>query len=415
MSLQWKDLYAERSRDVKPSAIRELLKLANQPGLISFAGGIPAPEFFPYDAVDAAYHRVLGDSTKRAQALQYGISEGYPPLREIIVERFQKTGLKLGIENVCITCGSQQGLEFVGKLFIDRNTPVVVEHPTYLGALQAFVPYHPQYLPIPVDDEGIQVDNIEPALQQHPRFMYIIANFQNPSGVTLSLERRQQLVKLSHKYGVPIIEDDAYGQLRYEGDWLPSLFEIDASMHNGDVEKSNTIYLCSASKMLAPGFRVAWVVGPKTVIRHLVMLKQGSDLHTSSINQLLVYELMRYEYFQVHLANLRRNYGRRRQIMLDAMERYFPPTIRWTKPEGGMFVWATLPEHVNTEDLLQQSIEEIRVAFVPGKPFFADGSVQNTMRLNYSMMPPEKIEEGIKRLGGMLTRALEASMAEASV
>lgn len=411
MSLSWKKHYSQRAQNLTASEIRELLKLVNRPGIISFAGGIPASELFPFEEADAAYRRIFGDTASAARALQYSISEGYIPLRELVLEELQAAGLQLTLDNICVTCGSQQALEFLGKLFIDPDAPAVVENPTYLGALQAFLPYRPRYLTVRTDHDGIIPDHLETLLKQKPRFIYAISNFQNPSGQTISAERRHQIVKLAHQYEVPIIEDNAYGALRYEGEALPGILTIDALQHDGKVDETLTIQTSSSSKILAPGFRVAWVVAPKPVVQQLVMLKQGADLHTSTVNQMMVYELLsQKEAFAEHLATLRREYGKRCKAMLDAIERDFPPGVEWTRPTGGMFVWVTLPPSVDTKALLQQSLDEINVAFVPGEPFYADRSVKNAMRLNFSMMPPDKIDEGIRLLAGLLERVLTATV-----
>jgi DNA-binding transcriptional MocR family regulator len=402
------DSFAERSRLITASEIRELLKLVNRPGLISFAGGIPASELFPYDEVEAAYQRVFSQSKETAaRALQYSVSEGYPPLRELIKEKMEKLGIKLSLDNIMVTSGSQQALEFMGKLFVDRGQPVVVENPTYLGALQAFIPTQPSYLTVPIDDEGLQIDELAKVINQHPKFIYTISNYQNPGGVTLSHARRLRLIELAHRYDVPVIEDDAYGALYYEGEPETPIIALDAAQRGGDIDQTNIIYLSSASKILAPGFRVAWAVGPKAAIERMVMLKQGADLHSSTANQMLVHELMTQPAFVDHLAKLRQHYGERRTAMLNAIEKHFPPGVAYTRPNGGMFIWATLPPVFNTKQLLQQALDEINVAFVPGAAFFADRSGTNTLRLNFSMMPPERITEGIELLGGMLTRELE--------
>jgi 2-aminoadipate transaminase len=404
MNIAWNERYSQRAQRVTASEIRELLKLVNRPGLTSFAGGIPASELFPFAEVEAAYQRILHHPKGRIEALQYSISEGYQPLREWVVEQMEKQGIKLTTNNVCITCGSQQSLDFLGKLFIDGDDPVVVENPSYMGALQAFNTYHPAYITVPIDEDGLRLDKLD--LRSNPKFIYTIANYQNPSGVTLSLERRWELIKQARQYGVPIIEDDAYGQLRYEGDELASILAIDALNQEGDIDRANTIYLGSASKILAPGFRIAWVVGPRPVIERIVLLKQGADLHTSTVNQMVVNELVRQPFFPDHLLTLRRVYRQRRDAMLEALGKYMPSGVTWTHPRGGMFIWATVPEHIHTKELLAQALDEINVAFVPGAAFFADRSGTNTMRLNFSMMPPEQITEGIKRLGGLIEKIL---------
>jgi DNA-binding transcriptional MocR family regulator len=374
--------------------------------MISFAGGIPAPQLFPYEEIEEAYHQLFRDITKRAEALQYSISEGYPPLRDWIVEGLRKQGLQAERHHVFIVNGSQQGLDFLGKLLINPGDEIAVENPSYLGAFQAFNCYQPRYLTVPTDDDGLRTDLLEPVFQKNPAMLYVMPNFQNPGGVTLTLERRQQLIALSHEYDIPVLEDDAYGQLIYEGEPLPTLQNLDAMARGGEVENGNVIYSGTFSKVLAPGFRVAWVVAPKAVVERLVLIKQAGDLHTSTINQMVVHELLQQDFMVDHIQKLRSTYRARRDAMLAALDTYFPDSVEWTRPRGGMFVWVRLPEGMNGTALLEESLEKIKVAFVPGEAFFADRTGKNTLRLNFSMMSPEQIEEGISKLGGLLTQKI---------
>ena len=405
----WPERFAQRTLGMTSSAIRELLKLTEKPDVISFAGGLPAPEVFPLREIEAATHRVLQEHGPAA--LQYSTTEGYLPLRELLVRHMARYGIRVMPENVLITSGGQQALDLVGKLFLNPGDHVVTEEPTFLGALQAWTAYQALFLPVPIDDDGIRIHRLEEALRSGPKLLYVLPNFQNPSGVTLSLDRRHEVVDLACRYGVPVIEDDPYGQLRYEGDHLPPLVQIDAEMHHCSRGESafhgGVLYLGSLSKTLAPGFRLGWVVAPDVVVRKLVQVKQGSDLHTSTFTQMLAYEVARGGFLDAHVRTVRRVYRERRDTMLEAMEAHFPPVVRWTRPQGGIFLWATLPEGLDSAEILEEAIAE-KVAFVPGASFFPREGGARTLRLNFSYSAPDVIEEGIRRLGRVLDRHVHA-------
>jgi 2-aminoadipate transaminase len=390
------------------SAIRELLKLTQVPGIISFAGGLPSPDVFPVEEFKEACDVVL--SEVGAQALQYSTTEGYYPLRELIAKHSCRYGINVDPDNIQITSGSQQALDLLGKLFINPGDRILVEAPTYLGALQAWNAYGPEYLPVPFDENGMQTDALEEALRTGPKFIYVLPNFQNPTGVTLALERRKRLIELADQYGVPIIEDDPYGQLRYEGDHLPPVVVLDDQhqKNGGAIYHGNVIYLSTFSKTLAPGIRLAWIVAPKEVIRKIVQGKQGADLHTSTFNQMVAFQVAKGGFLDEHVQTIRKKYGKRRDVMLSAMEKYFPETVTWTRPQGGMFLWVTLPEGINAGDLVEEAVA-IKVAFVPGAPFFPCGGGENTMRLNFSNATSEMIDKGIERLGKVLQEAIETN------
>jgi 2-aminoadipate transaminase len=322
----------------------------------------------------------------------------------MITRHTARYGIEVTADNVMITSGSQQALDLLGKILINRGDHVLVESPTYLGALQAWNAYGAEYVSVPMDEDGMRTDALEEGLRSGPKFIYVLPNFQNPSGVTLSLERRHKLIELADRYGVPIVEDDPYGQLRYEGEHLPSVVELDSQYRdNCDVcYRGNVIYLSTFSKILAPGIRLAWVVAPPEVIRKLVQAKQGTDLHTSSFNQLVTYEVAKGGFLDRHVKLIRDVYCERRDVMLGAMDAYFPPGVEWTHPEGGLFLWGILPETMSSADVLKSAIEQ-KVAFVPGGPFYANGGGHNTMRLNFSYSNPEKILEGISRLGKVIS------------
>ncbi|MBI5842940.1 MAG: PLP-dependent aminotransferase family protein [Chloroflexi bacterium] len=406
MQTPWEYRYAHRTQKMGSSVIRELLKLTEQPDIISFAGGLPAPEVFPVKEFQEACNAVLREHG--AQALQYSTTEGYKPLREMIARHTARYSVEVTADNILITSGSQQALDFIGRLFINRGDYVVVESPTYLGALQAWNAYGAQYISVRADENGMIVDELEAALRVGPKFIYILPNFQNPSGSTLSLERRMKLVELADKYGVPIIEDDPYGQLRYDGEHIPSVVSLDSEFRgpNGGHYSGNVIYLSTFSKLLAPGLRLAWVAAPPEVIRKLVMAKQAADLHTSSFNQYVAYEVAKGGFLDEHVKVIRATYKERRDIMLEMMDEMFPPEVRWTRPKGGMFLWGILPEFMDAAEVLKVAIER-KVAFVPGTAFHPNGGGANTMRLNFSYSKPEAIREGITRMGTTLKELLQ--------
>jgi 2-aminoadipate transaminase len=401
MQTPWDHRFAQRTQRMGSSAIRELLKLTEQPDIISFGGGMPAPDVFPYEEFREACDRVLRE--QGSLALQYGPTEGYKPLREMIVRHTSRYGIDVTPDNVLITSGSQQALDLLGKILINPGDRILVESPTYLGALQAWSAYGAEYVTVPMDDDGMVTDALEEALRSGPKFIYVLPNFQNPTGMTLALERRYKLIELADRYGVPIVEDDPYGQLRYEGDHLPSVVVLDS--HYRDTSdrcyRGNVIYLSTFSKTLSPGIRLAWVVAPPEVIRKLVQAKQGADLHTATFNQVVAYEVARGGFLDKHIKLIRKVYGQRRDVMLGAMDAYFPPGVEWTHPHGGLFLWGTLPEDLSAAEVLKEAIEQ-KVAFVPGAPFFPTGGGHNTMRINFSNATPEKIQEGIARLGRVL-------------
>lgn len=407
MSTVWDQRYAQRVQRIQGSAIRELLKVTEQPGTISLAGGLPASEIFPIEEISDVTQRIL--EKQGQQALQYGTTEGYTPLREFLAQQFQQQGLNVSRDNILITSGSQQGLDLLGKILLNPGDRLLVESPTYMGALQAFNPYEPEYIAVRSDAEGIVTEELEPALQQNPKCIYALPTFQNPSGVTFTLERRQQLVELAARYGVPIIEDDPYSQLRFEGEAEPSLLQLEHARWQTEQSdqpyEGNVIMLNTFSKVLTPGLRVAWIVGPAQVIRKLVLAKQGTDLHTATLNQIIAYELARTGFLEKHVPRIRTLYRARRDAMLAALEEYFPDNVSWTHPQGGLFLWVTLPEGIDTAQLLKEALE-YRIAFVPGAAFHANGGGSNTMRLSFSNVNEEQIEQGIGRLGKLLHTTL---------
>ncbi len=374
--------------------------MVEKPHMISFAGGLPAPDVFPAERFEEACEKVL--SRHCAVALQYGATEGYDSLREMIARHMARYGILTKAENVLITSGSQQALDLIGKLLINSGDRVLVEAPTYLGALQAFSVYGAQYLSVPVDADGLRTELLEDTLRLGAKFIYSLPNFQNPAGVTLSEERRKQLIMLADKYGVPIIEDDPYGQLRYEGEHIAPLLVLDRKRMRRDGDDysfGNVIYLSTFSKTLAPGLRLGWIVAPTDVIAKLVQLKQGADLHTSTFTQLVAYEVARGGFLDQHVKRIRKVYRERRDVMLEALEEFFPSEVTWTRPQGGLFLWISLPQGMDSQSLFRAALAE-NVAFVPGDSFYASNGLESNrhLRLNFSYCAPAQIREGIRRL-----------------
>ncbi|AFV75729.1 transcriptional regulator with HTH domain and aminotransferase domain [Thermus oshimai JL-2] len=389
--VDWSSLFGQGAERIQASTIRELLKLTQRPGILSFAGGLPAPELFPKEEAAEAAAKLLRE--RGEVALQYGPTEGYAPLRAFV-------GAWLGVdpEEVLITTGSQQALDLLGKVFLEEGSPVLLEAPSYLGAIQAFRAYGPRFLTVPTGEEGPDLEALREALlRERPRFLYLIPSFQNPASGLMPLAKRQKLLELVTEAGVVVVEDDAYRELYFGERRLPSLFELARSAGYEGV-----IYLSSFSKILAPGLRVAFAVAPKEALKKLVQAKQGVDLHTPTLNQMLVLELLK-EGLPARLERVRRVYREKAQAMLEALDSAMPQGVRYTRPQGGMFVWMELPEGVSSEELFQKAIAE-GVAFVPGGPFFANGGGENTLRLSYATMDRARIQEGVKRLA----RALES-------
>jgi 2-aminoadipate transaminase len=393
VTTNWDEHFAERAKLMAGSIIRDLLKLALQPDIISFAGGMPASELFLIREFEEACQYVLTHDGVRA--LQYGTTEGYPPLKQYLVEKMQKYGVPAEQENILIITGSQQALDLIGKIFVNPGDVILTEGPTFLGALQSFRAYQPRFVTVPLDEDGIRTDKLEEVLEHHPvKFMYVLPNFHNPAGVTMTLERRLKLVELAARYGVFIVEDDPYGELRFEGEDITPLVAL---------HKENVLYLSTFSKTLSPGIRLGWIVAPNKIIAKLVQAKQGSDLHTSTFIQMVANDICQRGILRSHVKTIRDVYRERRDAMLAAMKKHFPPDVTWTRPQGGLFLWVQLPEHVDASELLNVALQE-KVAFVPGKVFYPDEGGKNTMRLTFATAGPEKIEEGIKRLGRALIR-----------
>lgn len=389
--IEWK--FSDRAEQLQSSAIREILKVTMRPEVISFAGGLPSPETFPVERMRAAFDKVLTQQGK--SALQYGPTDGYAPLREFLADSLSTSDSTILPDQIMMVSGSQQGLDLLGKVLVDEGSKVLVETPSYLGALQAFSVYRPEFESVDTDDHGLVPASVA-AKGAGARLMYALPNFQNPTGRTLSVERRYELVETCARMGIPLVEDNPYGDLCYSGEPLPKML----NMNPGGV-----IYMGSFSKVLTPGIRLGYVVGPTPLIRKLEQAKQAADLHTAQLTQMVVYEVIKDGFLNEHIPTIRTLYAKQCNAMLEAMSKHFPEGVRWTKPEGGMFIWVTLPEHMDSKQLLDEAIQQ-NVAFVPGGPFYANNPEKNTLRLSFVTVSPERINEGIEKLGKLIKAKL---------
>ena len=399
--MEWNSVLATRNARMKASEIRELLKLLDQPDIISFAGGIPDPALFPTDAFRDAFSAALS-GPKAGAALQYSVSEGYRPLRDWIVAEMGKIGVPCTADNILITSGSQQALDYLAKLMISPNDTVLVGWPTYLGALGAFNAYEPTYDRLDPNTNRPAADFTAKAAAAGGRvkFAYLSVDFANPTGETIARSAREAVIDLADDMNIAVVEDAAYQTLRFDGEAIPPILALEIA-RKGSIENCRTLYCGSFSKSLAPGLRVGWVCGASEVISRLVLMKQAADLHSATTNQIVTHHVASTQ-FDSHVAKLRSTYQARRDHLLAALTREMPEGVSWTKPEGGMFIWLTLPERMDGADLLAQSLKTERVAFVPGRAFFADGSNGNTLRLSFSCADEAAIDEGMKRLGRLI-------------
>lgn len=391
--------FAKRMDNLAASEIRELLKLTQQPDIISFAGGLPAAELFPIDAIRKANDKVLAE--RGAQALQYGPTDGYAPLREKVAEMMKPLGIEAQADDIMMTSGSQQGLDFVAKILIDPGDVIITESPSYLGAINAFKAYEPRFVEIDMDEDGMLMDQLEAALKANDRakFIYTIPDFQNPTGRTLTLERRKRMIELANEYDVVIVEDNPYGQLRFEGEYLPAVKHFDT--------EDRVIFLGTFSKIFCPGLRVGWALAGPGILNKLNLVKQGADLQSSTGAQMEVNQFLEDNDIDQHIDKIRDVYRHRRDLMLQEMTEHFPEDIRFTHPEGGLFTWVILPETLNAKELGAAAIEQ-KVAFVPGDSFFPNGGVSNTLRMNYSGSTDEQIKKGVRTLAKVFKEALDA-------
>jgi 2-aminoadipate transaminase len=385
--------FSQRAHQLKSSVIRDILKVTMRPEVISFAGGLPSAETFPVGHMQAAYDAVLSRHGKAA--LQYGPTDGYAPLREWIAASLSINGAPILPEQVLMLSGSQQGLDLLSKVLVDAGSKVLVETPTYLGALQAFSVYEPRFQSVATDDSGIIPEEVQ-ASGQGARLLYTLPNFQNPTGRSLSIERRMALVEICARLRIPLIEDDPYGALSYQGESLPRMLNMNTA---------GVVYLGSFSKVLTPGIRLGYVVAPLPLVRKLEQAKQAADLHTAQLTQMVVHEVVKDGFLDQHIPSIRKLYAAQCQTMLEALAEHFPDGVFWTRPQGGMFIWVTLPSHIDSTQLLEQAIKE-NIAFVPGAPFYANQPQSNTLRLSFVTVPPEKIKDGVMRLGRLIAAKL---------
>ena len=402
MSINTEEFYSVLASKMKASAIREILKLVQNPEVISLAGGMPDPATFPTEELNEVAKQILAKNS--ACALQYSSTEGLTELREFILSWLDEAREKAGLDNIMITSGSQQGLDLVSKVLLNPGDTLIVELPSYLAALNAFRSYGGEMVGIPMDDEGMKIDILEETLTKlkndgkKVKFIYTISNFQNPAGVTMSLARRKKILEVAQKFEVFILEDNPYDKLRFEGEPIPSIYSLD--------NEGYVISLGTFSKILCPGLRLAWILGNKEIIEKLVIMKQATDLCTTVLNQLIAYEYCRQSDIDENIKSNVEIYRRKRNAMLEALDKYFPVEVTWTKPQGGFFIVATLPEYIDTGEMFKEAIKE-NVAYVPGGPFFADGKGQNTMRLSFCYPSVEDIDEGIKRLGKVIKKRIK--------
>lgn len=388
--------FSERAMGLKASEIRELLKLAEMPEIISFAGGLPAPELFPVKEMEEISQKVLEKDGRLA--LQYSSTEGFAPLREKIAkERMAPAGVNVTANDVAITSGSQQGLEFSARIFVNEGDTIICESPSYLGAINAFKAYRPNFVEIPMDDNGMIVDELEKALKANPntKMIYTIPDFQNPTGRTMSDDRRKRVAELAAEYKVPVIEDNPYGDLIFEGKRHPSIKSFD--------KEGWVVYLGTYSKTFCPGLRIGWICAAPQILEKYIVVKQGADLQCSSFDQRLTALFMETYDLNEHIEKIKIVYKNRRDLMIDSIKKYFPEGIKYTFPTGGLFTWVELKEGLDAADVLKEALKE-NVAYVPGGSFFPNGGHPNFFRMNYSCMDEEKIVEGMKRLGKVLAK-----------
>ena len=387
-------LFAERMKNVHKSFIREILKVTEDKNIISFAGGLPNPKSFPVNEINEAVSEIL--SQDGDEILQYSTTEGYLPLREYIAERYSKKGLKVSANEILITNGSQQGIDLVSKVFLNKGDKVLLENPTYLAAIQSFGLFEPQFISVPLLEDGVDIDSLQKILDENKvKMFYSVTNFQNPTGITYSKEKRQKLAEILKKEDTVFVEDNPYGEIRFLGEDIPPV----------KAYLEDSVLFGSFSKIVSPGMRLGWIVANEEIMEKIVIAKQALDLHSNYFTQRAVYQYLTNNDVDEHIEKIKEMYRNQRNTMVSMMEKYFPENVECTKPEGGMFLWVTLPEGLSSMDLFELAIKE-NVAFVPGQAFYVDGSGMNSLRLNFSNSNEEQIEEGIKRLGNAINELM---------
>lgn len=390
--------YAGRMKLATPSFIRESLKLASDPSLICFAGGNPDPAYFPWEELSAAADLAIRSDWRTA--LQYSVTEGNIELREQLQKMMEGIGIVTPVDQLVITSGSQQGLDLVAKAFLDKGDKVIVESPTYMGAVNAIKYYEPQFIEVETDDDGMRMDCLEQALRENPdaKFIYTIPDFQNPTGQVLAEDRRSRMIELAEQYNVMIVEDNPYYYLRYDGQAVPPVKHFDTS--------DRVIYLGSTSKILCPALRIGWIIAGRQVVNNLVYLKQACDLQTSELTQRIAGKYMVHNDIMAHIAHMNQLYKKKKDLMLSKIRETFPPEIRYTVPQGGLFLWLTFPEGMDALELFNRMKDSIQVIFVPGDTFYPYGGHPNTARLSFATVSEQQISDGIERMGKMLTELL---------
>ena len=398
MSLNAEELFSERALGFRPSEIRELLKLVDSPEIISLAGGMPDGRFFPIDRVIEASTFALREYGKKA--LQYGSTEGIKKLRVLLMDRMENEGVGgIDLDNVIVSTASQQGLSLVAQVFVNPGDTVIVEEPSYLGAIQAFASMQAKFCTVPLDKDGLQMDILEDRLKElqkahiRPKFVYTVPNFHNPAGVTMTLERRKKLIELAHTYSLLIVEDDPYGEIRFEGEPIPSLLALGG--------KDRVVALRTFSKISFPGLRLGWIVAREDIMNKIIVGKQAADLCSPAMTQYIAYEFVSRGWLDDYVNVVRREYPKKKNAMISALEQYFPVGSSWTDPQGGLFVWVKVPEHIDTAAMFREAINA-KVAYVVGIAFYPHRDDNCHMRLNFSAVDPEHITEGIHRLGDLL-------------
>lgn len=385
-------LLSGRIKSTPPSFVRGILKTAADPDIISFAGGLPNPVSFPQKELLESMERIV--ETYGSRLFQYSITAGLPELRQYIAERYNKNlGLKLNMENVLITTGSQQALDLISKVLLNTNDGVIIEKPSYLGAIQAFSQYQPTFYPVELTESGLHIEQLKTALQNNIKFIYTIPDFQNPTGITYSAENRNRIYEVLRNYETVLVEDDPYGELRFEGARLPYI---------GAGKLPNSVLLGTFSKTVTPGMRTGFIICANTeLLKYISIAKEANDLHTNIFSQYLIWDYLKHNDYEAHIDKIKQLYKKQAEAMMDAMDNYFPPTVKYTRPHGGMFLWVTLPDGVSALSLLPRALNK-KVAFVPGDPFYINTKNMNTMRLNYTNADCKTIYEGIHRLGDLL-------------
>lgn len=390
-----KNLFADRMNNVHKSFIRDILKVTEEPDIISFAGGLPNPKSFPVNEIEKAVSKVLSQNGN--EILQYSTTEGYLPLREYIAERYSKKGLKVNADEILITNGSQQGIDLVGKVFLNKGDKVLVESPTYLAAIQSFGLFEPEFRSVPLLEDGVDITALQKTFDENKiKLFYSVTNFQNPTGITYSKEKRQEVAEILKNEDTIFVEDNPYGEIRFLGEDIPP---VKSYLDNG-------VLFGSFSKIVSPGMRLGWIVANEEIMKKIIIAKQSSDLHSNYFTQRVVYQYLSDNNVDEHIEKIKKMYRNQRNLMVSMIKEHFPENVKYTQPEGGMFLWVTLPEGLSSLDLFNLAIKE-NVAFVPGNAFFADGNGDYTLRLNFSNSDEERIEEGIKRLGKAIYGLME--------